>query len=282
MQNRANRQTAILLAAAMLSLFGCVLFTGGCDAVPAMMTTPTPEAPGPGGETPVEPAPGTPDPTGEPPVVPPPVVIPEECAVPATVRVSVDSDGNEATGNATRPSISADGRFVAFDSNAADLLPGDTNGTPDVFVHDRETGVTTRVSVDSAGVQATGNSIAAAISADGRWVAFSSDAPDLIAADGNGVADIFLHDRDTGATTRVSVDSLGVEADGFSGFPSVSADGRLVAFTSGATNLDLVLADTNGITDVYVHDRQTGETQRVSFKLDGSRRDAAGEFQVGR
>src|SRR5207244_3779910 len=110
-------------------------------------------------------------------------------------RESVDSTGAQGNQESLFPSISADGRFVAFFSSATNLVAGDTNGSPDVFVHDRQTGVTERVSVDSTGTQ--GNSVSAfpAISADGRFVAFRSDATNLVAGDTNGVDDIFVHDR---------------------------------------------------------------------------------------
>jgi len=232
---------------ALVLLPGWLLLAGGC--------LPAPDGPLP---------PGMLGDDDEPPM------IPEECQVPPTVRVSVDSDGLEAAGASGRGAISADGRYVAFDSEAPDLVPGDSNGTSDVFVHDRSTGQTTRVSVDSAGNQATGISRGPAISADGRWVTFASDAPDLIPVDGNVVRDVFLHDMTTGATTRVSVDSNGIGADDFSGGPAISADGRFIAFATAATNLDLILADSNGVTDVYVHDRQSGDTRRVSFKLNGT------------
>src|SRR5207249_3963444 len=185
-----------------------------------------------------------------------------------TERVSVDSAGNQANGDSTEVALSADGRFVAFTSVAPDLVAGDTNGVMDVFVHDRQTGATERVSVDSAVTQANGDSTDVALSADGRFVAFISVAPDLVAGDTNGVADVFVHDRQTGTTERVSVDSAGNQANGDSTDVALSADGRFVAFTSVAP--DLVTGDTNGAMDVFVHDRQTGTTERVSVDSAGS------------
>ena len=196
-------------------------------------------------------------------------------------RVSVASDGTEGDNNSNAPSVSADGRYVAFGSAAANLVPGDTNGATDVFVHDRVTGATERVSVASDGTEGTrGNnqptlnsSDAPSISADGRYVAFESVAPNLVPGDTNGEADVSVHDRVTGATTRVSVASDGTEAVGESTFPvlvapSISADGRYVAFESAASNL--VPGDTNGEADVFVHDRVTGATTRVSVASDGT------------
>jgi len=185
-----------------------------------------------------------------------------------TTRVSVASDRTEGNGPSTSPAISADGRYVAFVSAASNLVLNDTNGVPDVFVHDRETGATERVSVDSAGTE--GNNFSGALgsfhnsylSADGRYVAFVSAASNLVLDDTNGVPDIFVHDRETGATERVSVDSAGQQSNDVSFFPSISADGRLVAFGSFASNL--VLDDTNGVADAFVHDRQTRVTSRVS------------------
>ncbi len=188
-----------------------------------------------------------------------------------TTRISVDSAGGEGKGQSQGPSISADGRYVAFASQASNLVPGDNNATFDVFVHDRQTGETTRVSVDSAGNEGNGSSINAAISADGRHVAFESSASNLVAGDTNGFADIFVHDRQTGQTTRVSVDSAGNQGDsgsGYSSTSSISADGRYVAFDSGATNL--VAGDNNAASDVFVHDRQTGRTNRASVNSAGN------------
>jgi Tol biopolymer transport system component len=182
---------------------------------------------------------------------------------PSTSRVSVDSAGAQANGRSDgRLAISRDGRFVAFGSSAANLVPGDTNGRSDVFVRDRQSGTTTRVSVDGAGAQANEQSWRPAISADGRLVAFASLASNLVAGDTNGAADIFLHDRLTGATARVSVASDGAQGSGESNEPSLSADGRSVAFTSHSSNL--VPGDTNRWEDVFVHDRATRATRRVS------------------
>src|SRR5213595_159425 len=120
---------------------------------------------------------------------------PTGAAAGTTERVSMDSAGNEGNGGSGGPAISADGRFVAFASYASNLVPGDTNGVADVFVHDRQTGTTKRVSVNSAGTQGNGGSGSPAISADGRFVAFSSYATNLVPGDTNGVVDVFVHDR---------------------------------------------------------------------------------------
>ena len=186
----------------------------------------------------------------------------------ATTRVSVSSNGAQANAGSVSPSISADGRYVAFTSGASNLVAGDTNGVSDVFVHDRRTGRTTLVSRSTAGVQGNNFSTGAAISADGRYVAFGSFASNLVPGDTNGTWDVFVHDRQTGVTTRVSVDSNGTEGNLPSSSPAISADGRFVAFQSDSTNL--VPNDSNAATDVFLHDRQTGSTVRVSIAANGA------------
>jgi Tol biopolymer transport system component len=190
-----------------------------------------------------------------------------------TERVSVDSAGGQGNSfSANEPAISADGRFIAFEAGATNLVVDDTNGARDIFVHDRQTGITERVSVDSAGNEGNNDSGGGAITADGRYVAFGSGASNLIPDDTNDASDIFVHDRQTGITERVSVDSAGSEANAGSGGGSrstaISADGRFIAFESGATNL--ISDDTNSASDIFVHDRQTGITERVSVDSAGN------------
>lgn len=180
----------------------------------------------------------------------------------STTRVNVDSAGAQANRNSLGASISAGGRFVAFESEATNLVAGDTNGVRDVFVHDRQTGQTIRVSVDSAGVQGDGDSRWPSMSADGRSVAFDSEATNLVPGDVQGVRDVFVHDLSTGTTTRVSVNTTGAAGNSESRLPSISGTGRYVAFESRATNL--VQGDSLGHRDVFVHDRATGKTGRVS------------------
>jgi Tol biopolymer transport system component len=171
----------------------------------------------------------------------------------STTRVSVAGGGTQVKGGSYSPALSSDGRSVAFWSSAADLVAGDTNRVDDVFVHDRSTGRTTRVSVGSDGKQADGLSTDPHLSGDGRWVAFWSSATNLAPGDRNRRADVFVHDRSTGATTRESVASDGTDSDGHTYSPNLSAGGEVVAFDSLATNL--VEGERNRGSAVYVRVR---------------------------
>ncbi|MEW6269858.1 MAG: PKD domain-containing protein, partial [Thermodesulfobacteriota bacterium] len=182
---------------------------------------------------------------------------------PGTCEDSFDCRSTIAT-------ISDDGRFVAFVSKYENLVPGDTNGYVDVFVRDRETGTTERVSVpDAGGESATGAAVRAyrnqpAMSADGRFVAFASASPDLVPGTLGFDDRVYVRDRLLQRTELVSVRSDGTFGPYTGGFnPSISADGRLVAFESASS--DLVPGDTNDVNDVFVHDRDTGTTERVSI-----------------
>ncbi|MBI5407832.1 MAG: thrombospondin type 3 repeat-containing protein, partial [Nitrospirae bacterium] len=183
-----------------------------------------------------------------------------------TTRVSVDTNGVQGNSYSYNPSISADGRFVAFDSSASNLVTGDTNGRSDVFVHDRETGQTVRVSVDNNGVQGNSYSEYPSISVDGRFVAFGSRASNLVTGDTNGYMDVFVHDRQTGQTVRVSVDPNGVQGNNDSYNPSISADGRFTAFESPA---NLVTDKTNSYYDIFVRVRSDAETWYKDSDGDG-------------
>jgi Tol biopolymer transport system component len=198
-------------------------------------------------------------------------------------RVSVASGGAQATGGTKswRPTISADGRYVAFWSDATNLVSNDTNGTFDAFVHDRQTGTTTRVSVGPNGAQANGQSARPVISRDGRYVAFESDATNLIGpvgagggllgglagGDSNNATDVFVYEMASGTVSPVSVGENGAQGDQESSGPSISADGQKIAFHSNAS---LVSGDTNGVSDVYLRDLGTGKTTRVSIAADGT------------
>ena len=197
-----------------------------------------------------------------------------------TALVSVANDGTQANSENYGPAISADGRFIAFYSGASNLVSGDTNGTLDVFVRDRQTGQTGRVSVAAGGTQGTGLSADPAISADGRYVTFLSSAPNLVSGDTNEMADVFVHDRATGQTDRVSVAMDGTQANGGSATYSsaISADARFVTFSSSASNL--VAGDTNGASDVFVRDRDTGQTTRVSVASEGTQASGSVGYEV--
>lgn len=178
-----------------------------------------------------------------------------------TTRISVDVDGNDGDGASLRPCMTPDGRYVVFQSDATDLVVGDINGVPDVFIRDLSSQTTSRVSVDSSGLDCDDGSRIPSISADGRYVAFTSNATDLVIADGNGVADIFVRDLQLNTNERVSVNTVGGDPDLNSWTPDISADGRYVSFHSGASNL---VPGDGGMADIFVRDRQLGQTVRVT------------------
>ena len=224
-----------------------------------------------------------------------------------TEYVDVSSSGQHAVnppastrccvGGPPQASISANGRLVAFDSQAPNLVPGDTNicarfypmvqqggvtvqsrgPCSDVFVRNMETGKTTRVSVSSNGTQANDASFWPAISADGRYVAFESGASNLVKGDTNGVDDVFVRDLQAHKTVRVSVSSRGVQGNGNSQGPSISATGRFVAFFSSATNL--IPSDANGTNqDVLVYDSKSKKLELDSIASTGTQADSWSEW----
>ncbi len=173
-----------------------------------------------------------------------------------TQRVSVTNTGAQANSTSVMGSISADGRYVAFSSVASNLVTGDTNNAEDVFVRDRTSNTTGRVSVSSSGAQTpTGElgSRSPSISDDGRYVAFTSYAANLVSGDTNAVADIFVRDRTTNTTTRESVSTAGVQSNDHSNAAKMSASGQFFSFVTGATNL--VSGDNNGTNDAFVRVR---------------------------
>ena len=175
----------------------------------------------------------------------------------ATARVSVQSGGTQANGSSNAPSVSGDGRYVAFTSSATNLVDADTNAVSDVFVEDRLTHVISRVSVANDGAQANGASfkgVGPCISDDGRYVAFVSSATNLVLNDTNGQADAFVHDRDTGQTTRVNLDTNGQPLAPAS-LPSISGNGLVVSFVSGG--------------QVFARDRLANQTSMVSVTVNG-------------
>ena len=192
-----------------------------------------------------------------------------------TEWISISSDGAGANNQSDMPVISADGRFVAFVSLADNLLPEDTNGFADTFVYDRLTNTTERVSVSSREREGNGHGglvgVAAypAISSDGRFVAFVSEADNLVSGDRNGLADVFVRDRLLGTTERVSVGSNEEEANGSSEGPAISANGRFVAFHSDAQNLAPEGDPFQFTNQIYVRDRAAGTTEIISINSAG-------------
>ena len=191
----------------------------------------------------------------------------------------VDSVGASiANGSSQHPSIAAAGNAVAFDTAATNLLPEgqDSNGVIDVYVRELGSAGPERVSVSSAGVQANGPSSYPALSGNGRFVAFASAATNLVAGDTNDATDIFVHDRETGETTLVSVSSSGAQGDDDSSAawpPSLSADGQRIAFLSSAENLAPgIPAESNG--HVFVRDLEAGTTEIADLSGTGERGNA--------
>lgn len=197
-----------------------------------------------------------------------------EVLPPVVQRLSEAADGTLGDGWSGAPSVSADGRYVAFLSSAANLVPGDTNGYADVFVRDRYTNAIERVSVGDGEQQSDQPSEWPTISADGRYVAFNTSAH-LSTDPFSSATNVFVRDRQAGTTVKVSQPKAGdlIAIGGASWAPSISADGRYVAFTSTATNI--VANDTNAVADVFVRDLVAGTTERASVDNDGNQSNGA-------
>lgn len=191
-------------------------------------------------------------------------------------RVSVSSA--EAQGNASSfaAGLNADGRYVAFTSEASNLVRADTNNSADVFLRDRRAGTTQRISVASGGGQGNHESFGGSITPNGRYVAFTSKASNLVKGDTARHSDAFVRDLRTGRTIRVSVSSKGVQGNRESSFPQISAGGRHVVFRSAATNL--VKGDTTAEDEIFVRDLRTSTTERVSVSSTGAQ---ANQFSAG-
>lgn len=209
-----------------------------------------------------------------------------------TTLESATSTGTAADGQSDYPSVSADGRYVAFQSSATNLggttttsgsgSGGSGGGRTQVYVHDNKTGTTTLVSASPTGTAGDGNSLYPDITPDGQYVAFASAATNLLSTTATAAAkpaaeegettlqQVFVRDLSTGTTKMASVSSEGVAGDASSAAsygPSISDNGNLVAFESDATNL--VAGDTNAERDAFVHDFSTGATTRVSLDSTG-------------
>ncbi len=189
-----------------------------------------------------------------------------------TIRVSVAPDGTEADGHSWAPAMSADGRFVAFEADATTLSSEDADNYKDIFVSDLRTGALELITRSPSGQPANGDSFGPSLSADGRYVAFTSPASNLVSGDTNGVLDAMVHDRLTGDTEVVSLTTVGVAAGVNSGAYSISGDGRRIAFFSFAANV--VAGDTNNLPDIFVRDREAGTTERVDVATDGTQANA--------
>ena len=191
-------------------------------------------------------------------------------------RVSLADGGGEANGYSLSPTISGNGRFVAFVSFATNLVPNDLNGQPDVFLRDRLLGTTRLVSVSTSGAPSNGFVTQPTISFDGRFVVFVSAATNFDPTDANVYADVYVHDCQNGITELCSLSSTGAVGNGESQYPTISWDGRIVAFMSAASNL--VAGDTNGHTDIFVRDRLLGTTSRASVSATGGNADSFSHF----
>ena len=189
-----------------------------------------------------------------------------------TTLISSDASGAVVPEGGDQPDISGDGQYVVFRSISSTLVPGDTNNKVDIFVKEIATGKIVRVSVDSSGLESNGHSSNPVISQNGRFIAFTSAASNLVSGDTNNRQDIFRYDRDTDgngifdetgkvATIRISLSSAGIEANADSTMSSISDDGNTIAFSSNATNL------VSGVTvggQVYLRDINAGTTRVVS------------------
>lgn len=185
-----------------------------------------------------------------------------------TERVSMGLGGAETNGTSYNATVSDDGSFIAFVSTASNIDPAATSSNNQIFLYNRTTQETILVSKSDAGIEGNGQSNNPSISADGRFIAYSSTSNNLVAGDTNGFEDVFVFDTLTQTTRRVSVSSDGTQANNQSEDAQISSDGRFISFISRATNL--VEGDTNGTTDLFVKDLESGETRRIGFNSDGS------------
>lgn len=195
-----------------------------------------------------------------------------------TLCVSLDPNGASGTGESNFPSISDDGRYIAFESTSHTLVAGLYASARQVYVRDVQTGVTSLVSADNAGIQADFNSHTAAISGNGRVVAFVSGATNLVPGDTNGVEDVFVRDLVAGTTERVSVSSTSVQSDGHTDMPFISRDGSIVLFSGTSTTIAPVTVGAQW--DRFVHDRTAGTTALVGPRVNGS--NSIGGTSLGR
>lgn len=187
-----------------------------------------------------------------------------------TERISMGLNDAQPNGDSYAATLSFDGQFVAFTSDAGNLVPGDTNGCTDVFVYDRQTKKTERVNITTDGKQADGRTLptAVAISGDGRYVAYLSEANNLASGDTHGFAQLYVYDRTARTTTRVSVSPDGAPANAAVTEFALSLDGKVAAFTTSAGNL--VAGDKNNAPDIFLRDLEKKATTRISVAADGA------------
>jgi hypothetical protein len=193
-------------------------------------------------------------------------------------RISVSTTGQQANGLSIFPDISGGGRFVSFYSQATNLVPNDTNNVDDIFLRDRLTGTTERISVSTAGVQANAPSIFQDLSVDGRYTVYESEATNLVPNDTNNVWDVFLYDRIGQTTERISVNSTGQQGDGRSSYAIISTNNRYVTFVSYATNFDPDDPTPNG--DIYVRDLISETTELISRGLNSQPSNGESHYPV--
>nr|WP_319374457.1 Ig-like domain-containing protein [uncultured Methanobacterium sp.] len=185
-----------------------------------------------------------------------------------TELISIPTNESQSTnGYSYEPSISADGRYIAFSSYANNLIDNNTNYYSDIFVRDRLLNTTERISISSTGEEGNGDSYESFISSDGRYVTFTSYASNLVSNDVNGFRDVFIRDRLLNVTQRLSVSSTGEAGNGDSYGSSISSDGCYVAFYSYASNL--VENDTNGFCDIFVYNRNSKTIKLISIPFNG-------------
>lgn len=190
-----------------------------------------------------------------------------------TERISIPASGGDGNGESIDGWITPNGRYVAFTSYASNLVQGDTNGSSDAFVRDRLLNTTEAVSLNSAGVIGDAPSGVGSITPDGRFVCFASRASNIAPGAPSGYGQVYVRDRLVGTTDIVSVSTGGIIGNNDSSVCRISDDGQLVAFLSASSNL--VTGDTNNRLDVFLHDRQSGLTERVSLTSTGSQADGS-------
>lgn len=190
--------------------------------------------------------------------------------------VSNNSDGWQANGESFNSAISPDGRYIAFDSLASNLVNNDGNNTYDIFLHDRHAGTTERITINSAGIEADGPSFDPTFSADGNTIVFYSFADNLVGGDNNGESDVFIYDMNSRSIELVSVNGNGEVGNSASVMPAISSDGRIVSFRSLASNF--VPGDTNHTFDIFVRNLDKQAIQRVNISTGGSQATAPSLF----